>query len=870
MRSIRLTTTKTPKPYPASLRRWLPAFCVLALGMAPASALDLVRDGKPLCAIVIPDEPTVLEREGADTLAKYLAQAVGTPIPVANESSRPSGTVISLGKTALARAAGITDEGLEFDGYRMAVKDGTLFLLGRDQEVMAAPPGHGDRIGAQGSRRVALDFLQRLGFRWLVPSTMGTHVPTLATVSVPDDLNVTHRPPFMYVAGRMYTWGDWSIANSFRKASRLFSAGGHTWCQAVPDSLWEEHPEYFRMQGGQRIRPTSGDIQHCPSNPEVVRRITDYTLGKFAQGFDLVALGQPDGWKPCECGPCQALGRGTGYEASEQVHATQRAIIEACRAKFPDRYIHLIIYGPTQNPPHSFDRYPSNTLAELAPPTDENLRFWKNVVPAGATSYVYYMGLYQNVGGGPGFTPAQAAREMRMLHTNGVKGIYFCGAGEKWGTEGPTYYVLGRLAGDPSVDWRLAMDEYCTLLFGAAGPTMRQYYDLLYDRIDHHHDQSAATADVFTATYTPDILERLAGLLALARRQAAGNEKALGFIRVADIGFRHLSLIARSLHLYQAYQIRPTREGLEHIRDAVAEYQQFVAQEVPDLLRQDPDFVAAYFPNAGLWMPDGAEGGRGFRDNYSTLTAPFTWNFDALLEAGVLPGKDRARMTIPRLAAAPAVDGSVDDGPWADVPWVDIREASLGETEATTRMKAGFDDDRLYFAFECREPLADEMVVIENGRDGKVFNTECVEMFLAPDGAGQKRMQICASPTKAGIWDGRYGYIDDPVHPLNLSGAPDVEWNPAHAHAFRIDKPGKRWTLEITFPFKELGVDCPAAGSRWRGNFGRERHKWAWGDRYPGQKEYFLWAPNLQGGGLNDPGAFGDLFFGAAPAETRR
>ena len=260
MRSIRLTTTKTPKPYPASLRRWLPAFCVLALGMAPASALDLVRDGKPLCAIVIPDEPTVLEREGADTLAKYLAQAVGTPIPVANESSRPSGTVISLGKTALARAAGITDEGLEFDGYRMAVKDGTLFLLGRDQEVMAAPPGHGDRIGAQGSRRVALDFLQRLGFRWLVPSTMGTHVPTLATVSVPDDLNVTHRPPFMYVAGRMYTWGDWSIANSFRKASRLFSAGGHTWCQAVPDSLWEEHPEYFRMQGGQRIRPTSGPI----------------------------------------------------------------------------------------------------------------------------------------------------------------------------------------------------------------------------------------------------------------------------------------------------------------------------------------------------------------------------------------------------------------------------------------------------------------------------------------------------------------------------------------------------------------------------------------------------------------------------------
>lgn len=843
----------------------LPLVLVLTLGALPGYALELVHDWKPLFTVVIPDQPTALEQEGADTLAKYLRMAVGAPIPVTKEGSKPKGTLLSLGKTALAREAGVTDEGLQFDGYRMVVKNGTLFLLGRDQEVMAAPPGQGDRIGAQGSRRVALDFLQRLGFRWLVPCEMGTHIPALKTVSVPDDLNVTYQPPFMYVAGRMYTWGDWSLANSFRKALRLYSTGGHTWNEAVPITLWDQHPEYFRMQGGRRIRPTNEDHQLCCSNPEVRQRIIDYTLAQLAKGFDVVALGQPDGWKPCECEACQAIGRGRDYDASEQVHATQRKVIEACRQKYPDRFVHLIIYGPTQNPPTSFDSYPLSTMVELAPPTEENLKFWKERVPAGATVYVYYMGLYHNVGMAPKFTPAMAAREIKMLHANGVKGIYFCGAGEKWGTEGPTYYVLARLAGNPSLDWRAIVEEYCALLYDKAGVTMRQYYDLLYKRLDDHYVETATPADAFTAVYTPEVLEKLSGLLALARQQAGADENALGFIRVAEIGFRHIALIARAMHLYQAYQIRPTTESLTYLRDAVGEYRTFASKEIPDILKKEPDFVQRYFPNATLWLPDAADSRGTFANNYGTLASPFTWNFENLMKSGVLPGKDRARMMIARLKTPPVMSGAIDDPAWADVPWTEVSEVSLGPTEASTRMKAGYDDRNLYFAFECREPLIDDMRVIEYGRDGKVFNTECIELFLAPDGAGQKRMQICLSPTATGKWDGRYGYIDDPLHPLNLSGGPESAWNPNYVHAFQIDKPGRRWTLEVAFPFAELGVTGPSEGARWRGNFGRERHKWAWAAKYAGQSEFFLWAPNLQGTGFPDPAAFGDLFFGRVP-----
>ena len=441
-----------------------------------ALALDLVRAGAPACTIVIPDQANQSEQDAAATLARYVKMSSGADLPVAKESAKPQGALIAVGRTALAASAGLTSEGLKHDGYRLAVRGTTLFVVGRDTECL---PEKSWRVGAQGSVRAAFGLLEQLGFRWLQPTPKGTHVPSLKTLSVPDGLAVTHEPPFMYVAGRMYTYGDWSMANSFRKAVKVYSQGGHTWDVAVPAALYDQHPEYFRMQGGVRIRPAGGDHQLCASNPDVVRLITEHTLKKCEEGFDVVALGQPDAWKPCECAACQAMGKGLGYDAYEQVHLTQYKVIEAVRQKYPDRLVHLLIYGPTQKPSEKFRQYPPNTIVEVCLAVNnaearKQLDLWNAIVPGGCTVYVYYLGLYHNVGLAPKFTPRQAAEALRQLVACKVKGIYFCGAGENWGAEGPVYYTLGRLAADPSLEWRAAVDEYCRLTFGQAGVTMRQ------------------------------------------------------------------------------------------------------------------------------------------------------------------------------------------------------------------------------------------------------------------------------------------------------------------------------------------------------------------------------------------------------------
>jgi hypothetical protein len=541
------------------------------------------------------------------------------------------GTLISLGKTRMAKAAGITAQGLRYDGYRIAVKGGRLFLLGRDTDIID------NYSGARGSLQVVFGLLERLGFRWLQPTPMGTYVPQLKTVAVPDGLNVTYEPPFMYVHGRFVNQGDWSLANSFRCAAKLFSAGGHTWVYGVPAKLYDTHPEYFVMQGGKRIKPVQADNpQYCSTNPDLPRLVADWTIKKFDEGYDIVALGQSDGFQPCECEQCAKL------SPAEQVHHAQRKIIELVGRKYPDRKVHLLIYWPAVVPPTQFKSYPPNTMAEvclnetLQTPFgghDKALDYWHAAVPGGTTVYTYYMGLYYDNGLAPRFIPSLAAAKLRNWHDHGVQGIYWCGGNENWGGEGPTYYTIGRLATDLTLDPAKVYEEYINLTFHKAAPAMKGYYDLLYDRLDAHRSSTddwvmagigLGPDETFASLYSADTLLKLRAFLDAAKRQAAGDARALGWVRLAEMSYNHYSLITRAFHFYRAYTLNPTAENLKQVRDAVQAYQAW-AEETIRTVQKDKAFADNFLPSAGLWANEQ------LKTNYGHLCcAPFTWDFEKM------------------------------------------------------------------------------------------------------------------------------------------------------------------------------------------------------------------------------------------------
>src|SRR5882672_7646817 len=106
-------------------------FCLFSM-TGELTSLELISNGKPVSTIVVPDKATDLEQEAARKLSDYLKRSSGAELPIVIESQKPSGTLVSVGKTRLAMTAGISDEGLKYDGYHVVVKGGTLYLLGRD------------------------------------------------------------------------------------------------------------------------------------------------------------------------------------------------------------------------------------------------------------------------------------------------------------------------------------------------------------------------------------------------------------------------------------------------------------------------------------------------------------------------------------------------------------------------------------------------------------------------------------------------------------------------------------------------------------------------------------------------------------------
>ena len=611
------------KPF-ASLLFTLAVSCALAPGFF---GLDLIRDGRPVSTIVVPKHCSAIERQGAETLVKYLKMASGAEIPIASEGGAVKGTLLSFGPTRMAKAAGVNDKNLEWDGYRIVVKDATLYLLGRDEMPL-------NGTGAQGSRRVVFGLLDRLGFRWLQPTPMGTYIPNLKDVSVSDVLNVTYEPPLMFMHGRMTDWGDWSMANGFRDAVKIYSAGGHTWVHGVPASLYVTHPEFFVMRDGKRMKPVHEDNpQYCPSNPDVRRLVADWTIKKFDEGYDIVALGQSDGFVPCECPVCSKM------SPAEQVQDAEREIIELVRKRYPDRKVHLLIYGPTSGPPAQFKKYPSNTMTEVCLSEvlqaqfgthDKALDYWRESAPNGMTVYAYYMGLYYDNGLSPRFYPELAAEKIKDWITRGVQGIYWCGGGENWGAEGPTYYTIGRMATDPALDWHKAYNEYMDLTFGKAAPAMKKYYDTLYERLQrfrYPQDDWVLAGignpdDTFAGTYSAEVILRLKGFLDEAKQLAVGDRRALGWVRLAEISCNQYALIAEIFHYYQVYLLNPTTGNLAQVHDAVRTYESWAA-ETAHLASQDKSFTANFFPNASYWA------GPKLKTDYDhLLCAPFNLDFE--------------------------------------------------------------------------------------------------------------------------------------------------------------------------------------------------------------------------------------------------
>lgn len=211
------------------------------------------------------------------------------------------------------------------------------------------------------------------------------------------------------------------------------------------------------------------------------------------------------------------------------------------------------------------------------------------------------------------------------------------------------------------------------------------------------------------------------------------------------------------------------------------------------------------------------------------------WSLRPADKIGNLGGQKQ--VSIPILETAPVCDGDLSDPVWqkaaklGDFTMMDGRN----KPSQQTRVSVCTDGKTLYFGVECLEENIANITarIAEDG--GPVWNDDDIEIFIDPTLQRSSFLQICINSLGKVFWS----------HPT------DKTWRPAVERGARVDKPGKRWFVELGIPMSSLGLTSNVFGL----NVARER-------RPLESLELSSWSPTGQGFGV--PSRFGVASIGGS------
>lgn len=867
---------------------------VAAAGCSALPPLCLVKDGEATSTIVVPDGCGTWTREAAKWVMLYVAESTGARLKVVPESNAPRGRLVSVGHTQLAKRAGIGIEDLKWDGYKMVVRGNVLYLIGRDEEPLKGR-------GARGTNRAAVAFLEDFcGVRFFLPTPEGELVPKAKNVSVPRDLCKTFVPAFAFVDGRWpYRSGR---PASFAHGYGMSMKRSHNCCHSY--DLWvsaaeyyDEHPEYFALVGGKR--PRSRHL--CTSNPAVKQLLLQAIKKEFDKGFDIVRLGQEDGYQPCQCPRCRSMDNyhpgpnvwaaneaGVEYtyktlreNPCERLHLLNKWIIDECRKSHPDKLIQLLAYGPTWWPSKEFDRYGDNVIVDITMPLDhEMVKAWRGKAKA-LSAFIYWGDATMPMSMDVHVTPGEIADTVRFLRDNNFIGFRQLLGNENWGLQGPMIYMLGKLILNPDQDYVTLIAEYCLGVYGnKAGKTMLSFYNGLYAR----HEQLLpplsprgsrrpdmpwlpglgrkpwtkrpyeSLQDVYRAVYPPSFTQELDRLLAKAEQEAE-TERAKGWLGLTTDYFDFSRFLGGMLTAYAEYEEDPTDEKLREVKEWVDRFEELRER----IVTYDDAYVSRWFPGrhdmfCNYLTSDGQgeeiyyakwndrkeqvfrKGLRGTAIGYRICGLPRVIDEPVVLfkhtDRPVTPRrrpKEPRHLTVKRATQALKIDGIIEEPEWKEAPPQLLYPLPPTSSGIRTQVRAAYDDMNLYVAWQCEDPQIRRLKLKETGRDGPVWSPDCVELMLNPDARSRsRRFHFVVAPSPDSFYDAR---------------SEDPSWNPKWKHASSIDKTNKRWSVEMSIPFEELGAKVPKPGTTWSVNYGRERY--AGGLQQP---DRYIWSPSRAGG----------------------
>lgn len=519
------------------------------------ASLTLAEQGKSPYQIVIPAESIPSERYAAEELQAYLQKISGARLPIVSDSAAPASREILLGNNAHLRNAKTTID------FEKLGPDG--FALRTDKRRLVIAGGR-----PRGTLNGVYTFLEEnLGVRWFTPEL--EVVPHTNRLVLPV-LNQTRIPALEY---REVFWtemmrdGDFAARHRMNGPNCHLTAkhGGsavvyfpfvHSMDSLVPPELYNDHPEYFPLIKGKRVK---GYVQRCLSNPEVLKisiaRVRQWI--KEHPDATIISVSQNDTANYCQCDQCKALDEQEGTPAASMLRFVN-AIATDIENDYPNIRIDTLAYQYTRKPPKTL-RPHRNVIVRLcsieccfAHPlascdSNENRRFRDDIIawqPVASKLYIWdytpNFGHYQQPF--PNFDALQPNVQFFVRH--GVRGLFeqgnYSGGGN--GELGPLRaYVLAELLWNPDTDVSRRIHEFLNAYYGQAASGIATYLELLEKQVR----DGKAHAHIFDspkARYlNPEFLTEADALLARTE-QSAENETVRFRVQTARLPIWYVQL----------------------------------------------------------------------------------------------------------------------------------------------------------------------------------------------------------------------------------------------------------------------------------------------------------------------------------------
>jgi len=467
---------------------------VLVFTSSLKESVSIAKNGKAVSRIVIPSDPTEVEKHASVVLQNYLHQITGADFEIVSDDARARKNDIQIGQVNSPEIDELDLEELEEDGFVVFTRNGRLSIAGGSEK---------------GTLYGVYYFLEEyLGCRKY--SSRVTVVPAQFNISL-KSINDKEIPVFKFrevLYRDVYhpEYMEWHGLDNH--GSYNLEGDWGNWCHTThslvpPEEYCASNPELFSMIDGKRLCSAEehnvGDI--CFSS-EAAFDIAYESLKAFIEErpeLTYWSVSQMDNAQYCRCPQCQEA-----YEESGSTQGSILPFVNRMARKFPDKTISTLAYWYSTRPPKGIpvEENVNILLCNIGSPRHipieegdsafcADLEAWHKIHD-NFLIWDYTIQFSNLLAPFPNMRTLQP--NLQYLHQNGVIAM-FEQANRDAGGEFCELkaYILAKLMWDPYQDLDAIIDDFLDGYYGAAGKYIRQYIDLMHDTME----ETGASLNIF-------------------------------------------------------------------------------------------------------------------------------------------------------------------------------------------------------------------------------------------------------------------------------------------------------------------------------------------------------------------------------------